>query len=80
MRRTIRSRVLRLLSEAPATAPEVGCILFPDMSLRESMRRASAHLCDLRTAGKLKVVGKVPRDGYRGTSVMANLYALAKIK
>jgi hypothetical protein len=76
MKRTTRSRILRLLKEAPSTSPEVGSILFPKMKMRESMRLASAHLCDLRTEGKIKVIGKVHRLGCTDTKVMANLYKI----
>jgi hypothetical protein len=75
---TISNKILRLVSEAPCTAPEAGAILFPDMTIHDSRRRASAHLCNLRTAGKVKVIGKVQRDGYTGSLNMANLYALIK--
>lgn len=73
---TITHRIIRELSKGPATSPEMGSILFPRMALRDGMRRASGHLCNLRTAGKIKVIGKVQRDGKRGNRNMSNLYAL----
>lgn len=73
---TIKRRILRELAKSPATAPELGAILFPRMKLRDGMRRASGHLCNLRTRGILKVIGKIPRDGKKGFKQMANLYAL----
>jgi hypothetical protein len=76
-RRTIKRSILKLLQEAPATAPELGAILFPRMKMRQAMRRASAHLCYLRTDGKVKVIGQVPREGHKADSNMANLYAIA---
>lgn len=75
----IAQRILRELRKGPATSPELGAILFPKMSMRAAMRRASGNLCVLRTAGRIHVIGKVQRDGKRGNKNMSNLYALKKV-
>jgi len=79
---TISGRILRAVKRAPATAPELGAMLWPKMSLYDSRRKASSHLCNLRTRGKLVVIGKVARDGYKdgvkSSRVMANLYTARK--
>jgi hypothetical protein len=73
---TIRARILAQLKHSPGTAPEIGAILFPKMKLRAAMRRASSHLCNMRTVGLIKVIGKVQRDGKRGHINMSNLYSI----
>jgi len=72
----IKTRLLKELKFSPGTSAELGAIVFPDMPGRLGMRRASAYLCHLRSEGLLKVVGQVPRNGYRPGKLMAKLWAL----
>lgn len=72
----IRKLVLRELRKGPVTTSELGAILFPEMPSRASMRRCSAMLCYLRSYGKAKVIGHVPREGHRGNKNMSNLFAI----
>lgn len=73
---SLASRIFKLVKESPGTAPEIGAIVFPKLPMRAGMRRASAHLCNLKRRGKVKVIGTVPRDGKRDSDpIRANLYA-----
>jgi hypothetical protein len=75
---TLRSKILGALAESPSTAAELGSILLPGESARRAMRRCSAYCCILRAEGKLKVVGKIPRDKVGGNRIMSNLWAISK--
>jgi hypothetical protein len=73
---TFTSQVLRELRQGPSTSAELAAILLPKEPHRHAMRRCSAMLCYLRSIGRTKVIGHVPREGHRGTGIMSNLFAL----